>query len=592
MGTVILAGHPQMAFYVLFAALCYAVWRGLTGSQPLLRRFLNTAAWGLIAGTVALSLSAVQLLPTAEFVRHSHRAALPGLEGLRAYVKFALPWQHLVTLMLPDFFGNPSAGTYASVGNYAEYVAYAGVLPLVFAPFALKRERRGSSIFFAILAVVALLIALGTSLNAVLYFLVPGFKGTGGPARMLFLYMASVSILGGLGADALLQRTDKSAPRRMLTSAAGWLAVTAAFAVGAWLAHPVLVRLSAGQFAAYLAGNSAVLVCSVGVALAMLVLASRKIVGAQTLGGVLLVMLLFDLLSFGMDYSPTAPRSSVYPNTEGIAYLQAHARNGRILPLYKTWPLNDFPQAVMPPNSAMAYGLYDVQGYDSIYLAGYKSLLAEVVGHDPSPPANGNMLLADAFSPALLDVLGVSRVLSLARIPQLKMAQMGDVFVHEREGARGVAYVTDDFVPVNSASEAVEGLRGFAQSGAAAQPPTFVQNAGLQPVPNPSTAAASVRRQSPNRAIVTASFPKRGYLVLTENAYPGWRVRVDGRPAPIRIANGTFRAVPFPPGRHDVEFTYQPTSFRLGLFISLLCVALLAGCLSSRIRRAVDQATA
>jgi len=551
---------------------------------------------------VALSLSAVQLLPTAEFVRHSHRAALPGLEGLRAYVKFALPWQHLVTLMLPDFFGNPSAGTYASVGNYAEYVAYAGVLPLIFAPFALKRDRRSGSIFFTILAVVALLIALGTSLNAVLYFLVPGFKGTGGPARMLFLYMASVSILGGLGLDALLQRTDKSAPRRLLTSAAGWLAVTAAFAVGAWLAHPVLVRLSAGQFAAYLAGNSAVLVCSVGVALAMLVLASRKIVGAQTLGGVLLVMLLFDLLSFGMDYSPTAPRSSVYPNTEGIAYLQSHARNGRILPLYKTWPLNDFPQAVMPPNSAMAYGLYDVQGYDSIYLASYKSVLVEVVGHDPSPPANGNMLLVDAFAPALLDVLGVRYVLSQSPIPGMKRAKEGhygmpvararQFVIHEREGARGVAYVTDDFVPVNSASEAVEGLRRFGQSGAAAQPPTFVQNAVLQPVPNPSTAAASVRRQSPNRAIVTASFPKRGYLVLTENAYPGWRVRVDGRSAPIHIANGTFRAVPFPPGRHDVEFTYQPTSFRLGLFISLLCVALLAGCLSSRIRRAVDQATA
>jgi len=40
------------------------------------------------------------------------------------------------------------------------------------------------------------------------------------------------------------------------------------------------------------------------------------------------------------------------------------------------------------------YGIRDVLGYDSLYLANYRAQVGQLEGRDPSPPANGNLLLA------------------------------------------------------------------------------------------------------------------------------------------------------------------------------------------------------
>jgi len=60
----------------------------------------------------------------------------------------------------------------------------------------------------------------------------------------------------------------------------------------------------------------------------------------------------------------------------------------------------------------------------------------------------------------------------------------------------------------------------------------------------------------PNRVRVRASGP--GLLVLSEVAYPGWRVRVDGAPAELRTPAGVLRGVLLPAGGHTVEFSYTP----------------------------------
>ncbi len=60
------------------------------------------------------------------------------------------------------------------------------------------------------------------------------------------------------------------------------------------------------------------------------------------------------------------------------------------------------------------------------------------------------------------------------------------------------------------------------------------------------------------------------WLVWNETYTPGWRAWVDGLPAPLLRAFGFFFAVPAPSaGIHEVELRYEPTSFRLGLFVSL-----------------------
>jgi hypothetical protein len=81
-------------------------------------------------------------------------------------------------------------------------------------------------------------------------------------------------------------------------------------------------------------------------------------------------------------------------------------------------------------------------------------------------------------------------------------------------------------------------------------------------------------RLSPCREVFTADFRERGWLVWSESYAPGWRAWVDGIPQVIFRADGLFMAVPVRlNGLHRVEFRYEPTAFRIGLFLSLCALA-------------------
>jgi hypothetical protein len=65
-------------------------------------------------------------------------------------------------------------------------------------------------------------------------------------------------------------------------------------------------------------------------------------------------------------------------------------------------------------------------------------------------------------------------------------------------------------------------------------------------------------------------------LVLTDAFYPGWQARLNGKAARIYQADGMFRAVFVPAGRHEVVFTYAPELYLVGRRISVLACLLWA----------------
>src|SRR5258705_777418 len=71
-----------------------------------------------------------------------------------------------------------------------------------------------------------------------------------------------------------------------------------------------------------------------------------------------------------------------------------------------------------------------------------------------------------------------------------------------------------------------------------------------------------------------------GFLVLSENAYPGWRARVDGADTPIYRTDVTLQGVVVPAGTHRVDFTMESRALRAGMIVSgiaaLVCIAFLA----------------
>ena len=51
-----------------------------------------------------------------------------------------------------------------------------------------------------------------------------------------------------------------------------------------------------------------------------------------------------------------------------------------------------------------------------------------------------------------------------------------------------------------------------------------------------------------------------GVVVFSEIYYPGWQATVDGRPVEIARADYILRAIRVEPGRHKVEFVFDPQS--------------------------------
>ncbi|HJW25370.1 MAG TPA: YfhO family protein [Rhodocyclaceae bacterium] len=61
-----------------------------------------------------------------------------------------------------------------------------------------------------------------------------------------------------------------------------------------------------------------------------------------------------------------------------------------------------------------------------------------------------------------------------------------------------------------------------------------------------------------------------GLVVVRENAYPGWRVTVDGSETAVVPADRFFLGVRVPPGQHHVAFRFTPTYWWPGLAVAAL----------------------
>ncbi len=630
-GLMLLAGHLQIAFYGLLAAGLWGLallgvsYRRLSRADTLARALL-----GLAALTLGLTLCAPQLAPALELSRVSHRAGRPTGAGYALYTEYALPPQGLVMLTLPGFFGsdqsadNPYWGYYVKTvagegqsvairHNQAETALYVGVAPLLLGLLGLSRALRRRALpsqpqrrvlFFGGLALLALLLALGTPLNALFYFGIPGFGQSGSPARALVLWAFAWAALAAFGLDSLLRHPPT---RREVLLVVG--AVLFLFAGGLSLAAQSLASLPAlhppgipalGEVFARI-GPDWIRLALIGAGgLACFWLSSTFVVPRSPqpdatpaslpsqpgplsprpdappsplplrFGAVWLALIVVDLFSTGFAANPTAPPETVYPETPGIAYLRQQAGHARVWPVNRRWSLTNPPPAVLPPNGAMVYGLRDVQGYDSLLTGQYKAWANRFArpnafgGRDASPPEVGNMVFFQDVHSPLAPLLGASQIVTFApAAPQFDPTG------------------TPEGTPLYDAELAVYALPNALPRAALASDPPAETAA-------PGHASLVWRQDDPTRVTLETNAPVPTILTLRDQFYPGWRAWVDDRPVAItRAADAPiFRAVAVPPGAHRVAFRYEPASFRIGLYLACLASLLLAAAFSATRPRA------
>jgi hypothetical protein len=258
------------------------------------------------------------------------------------------------------------------------------------------------------------------------------------------------------------------------------------------------------------------------------------------------------VFSYGLDESP--------------AFRSFLARGGRGLTLAGTW-LN---RQILAPYSNVVDGVESAEATD---LTSFVPRPRELGPSDYEPASVSRLL------PWLRNA-AVSRVLSLDSLAHPELESTAAVPV----GLAGLTiHVYRVQHPWPRAFVACRIERGLSREEALSAP----YREGFDPATDvalsegepPTCRSGSVSRVEsvPGRERFTVEADGSGYLVTRDSFARGWRARVDGREAPVLVANGKHRAVLFPSGAHVVTLDYHPPGLGTGLALAGLSALALVG---------------
>jgi hypothetical protein len=591
-GIQFLGGHLNTSFYVLFGLTAYAAFRAVAGQwvngsmgqwkqSRVSHWLLVTGHWSLTM-LVGFALSAVQLLPTAELGQRSTRSVA---HQYHEVVVNGLPLHHLITFLAPNFFGNDKdikwwAG-FQEVGtplNFIETTGYVGVLPLAFALFAICFCRHRRVYFFAGLALFALLIAMGTPLYAVFFYLVPGFKQLAAPARILYLLAFCLAVLAAFGAEQLRHTPHATRHTQSLRFCFLFLFLVISLAAlaaavlefPAFFFHKELYPYEIVQVRWSVVFIGAT-VLVIGYQLAQRSPLSRSVgegsgvrVGKAPWGIISVAITVADLFLFGIHFNPVCDARILDMTPESVKYLRADRSPHRLLSLAPPDDAKGFLHW-MPPNTPMIYELSDIQGSDSLVVKQYLDALRAV---QPDAPTHDFRNVNAPF----INLLNVKYVLTEASLDpaQWEPVSNDDVTVYRNRRVLPRAFLVSRTRVKQNRDDLLDAL---AQPDFQPEREVLLEEELPLEIEDEAQGEARIIRYRPNQAEMETRSAAPAVLVFSDTWYAGWRAAVDGTPQRILRANGTLRAVALTTREHKIALAYHPVSFRLGAFWSLTGVA-------------------
>ncbi len=86
---------------------------------------------------------------------------------------------------------------------------------------------------------------------------------------------------------------------------------------------------------------------------------------------------------------------------------------------------------------------------------------------------------------------------------------------------------------------------------------------------------ARISEYEATSVVIDADVPQTSMIVLSDTYFPGWHATVDGKETAIYRVNCDMRGIIVAAGNHVIKMQYDPSSFKIGLAISLIILAAL-----------------
>lgn len=464
----------------------------------------------------ALLIASPLLLPLAQYTALSTRSQLTAADNLT----LSLPPSQLIGLVYPN------------IGGSAEWIVYPGAVVFGLMLYALvdPAARRRSLFWFGIM-LITIFLSLGSYIPFLKYFyMLPGLHLLRVPPRILFLSGLAFSIVAGFSLQTLYTGTrQREQPVKGYRNLVlfGATALVVLFAVAVWVMVPsFLARIQFGWGASFFL-----------IAALLIFLVHKTNTSKRTLIILLTSACMVDLMGVnGLSLVFSTP-GQVLAEREGVVEFLASRVDSKNYRIYS-------PSYSIPQQTAARYGLELADGVDPMQLTTYAHYMQGATG-----------VISTSYSVTLPPfATGNPGQDNLESIPDAR-----------RLGLLNVKYIAAEFPLERSEFSLLARIDGTYLY----QNPYFYPRAWIQPLESKigeNITEVDLQRPNPNELQIQAKGP--GLLVLSEIAYPGWKVTIDGRPAQIIDVDGLFRGISVPDGEHKIILEFSPILFTVGIGVS------------------------
>jgi len=580
----IFAGHPQTVIYIILATALFFLFKIFNKNKnPKLFLYYCFALLG------ALLISAIQLAPTFSLYKISP-IHLPFAKDV--FERSILPIQNLVTFFASDFFGHPASNNFWSV-SYGDFTPYFGVVPLVFSLWGIFKLFGNKFIKFATFTSAFFVLA---AVNGPITFLIKKFQlpiiDATSPSRFISITIFFLIIVSAFGFSDFLKNIKS---KKYLQGFLKFLGIVFAVYSAMWgftiFGKIIFQKDPAWQINLSVTQRNLLLPTVMFLtvpALALFVIAAKKLFKSypeNLIEKAVISVIFLTTLTGGVYYSnkflPVAPKKFIFPEHPIFTWLEKNAGINRFYGSQTARVDYNFPTH---------YKVYGVEGYDTLRFERYAQLLASI----PSGQIPLAYLRSDASIPddnnnlnkkRILDLLGVKYLLDKEDNPKTGadwhyerypvdnlqgLVQYTRAQIYLRKDALPRIFMTTKYTVAKSDNEILSNIynRNFDLSTVILEqePPILIENSQANVI------IPQVISYLPNESIIKTNSNSNSLLFISDAYSDDWKAYIDNIKSPLLRADYALRAVAVPKGEHKVRFQYEPVSFKVGLFITLLAL--------------------
>ncbi|NVK50908.1 MAG: YfhO family protein [Cyclobacteriaceae bacterium] len=602
--------HLQITYYTLIISVIYVLVRLIfdwkkDGALEIGKSlgFLIIGALLAVGGNLGRLATALEYSPYSTRGNATLETESSGLDR-----EYAFSWSNgkleTLTLLIPDFYGGGSqtplpensasekalrangidagqingfvkaAPTYWGDQAFTGGPIYGGIILVFLAVLGIWAAPKEVLYAFGGMILFSILLSWGKNLawfNYLLFDILPGYNKFRAVSMALGITLFAIPVLGMISLEKLVQKKDLK-PLYLAGGIVGGLVLILAIASGAFFRFeaPVDSNLPEWLANALQTDRKSMLSTSawksfgfIAAAVVLVFLSIKEKISDWVLGLALIALISLDLVTINRRYLNNESFQG-NPSRQFFAESSAEKEIAKDSGYFRVLNLTEG----LTQGARTSYRFASLGGYHGAKLRRYQDLIDYQLQDE----------IQDFISKAQegdFDWEGIGVINMLNTKYLIAGQEAGAVF--ENPEANGPAWVPSEIIPVSSNEEEIK-LVGEIDTKAQAT----VNNEEFGAV-SAGAGRVSLVEHNPNTLQYQAEMDQGGLVVFSEIHYPkGWIAKVDGNEVPILRTNYLLRSIEIPAGTHEVEFSFEPSSYYatktpMVIFQYLIVIALLGG---------------